>query len=240
MAFSSLSRRSSLNPGEIRLRSNKSPPGRYEGTAPVYSEYVRTITYVPVRDGHGWHRHLPAERRRKSPFPSAAGDLDFTLSRAFRLPDGSPCPNAADALGETVLKHGYVIAAADLRGGGEAHSASHRGIRPGRGGRRLRHLEWLAAQPWSTERSARRHFPEGMTRAHGREHGAPPPAAIMPDMVMFDLIPSPIRAGFSRTTSSPNGAGVAYGYRRAGRAGGRRPEGKLLAQPKSIKRMSTL
>jgi putative CocE/NonD family hydrolase len=169
-----------------------SAPGRYEGySRPVYNEYVRTSQYISARDG----TRLAIDIFR----PSVAGKAvseplpviwTFTpYRRAFRLPDGRVMTQMEQMpWAESVLKHGYVIAAADLRGDGASFGVSVGAFGPEEATDAYDITEWLAAQPWSTGKVGMCGISyQGMTQLLAASAAPPHLTAIMPDMVMFDL-----------------------------------------------------
>ena len=169
-----------------------SSPGRYEGySAPVYTEWVRTSQYVPARDGTKLaidiFRPSVAGKPVSEPLP-----VLWTFSpyrRAFKLPDGRLITQIdMESWLETVLKHGYVIAAADVRGDGASFGVSTGAFGPEEAADAYDMVEWLAAQPWSTGKIGMYGISYlGMTQLMAASTAPPHLKAIMPDMVMFDL-----------------------------------------------------
>jgi len=169
-----------------------SSPGRYEGySTPVYTEWVRTSQYVPARDG----TELAVDIFR----PSVAGKpvseplpVLWTFSpyrRAFKLPDGRLITQIEmESWLETVLKYGYVIAAADVRGDGASFGVSAGAFGPEEAADAYDIVEWLAVQPWSTGKIGMYGISYlGMTQLMAASAAPPHLTAIMPDMVMFDV-----------------------------------------------------
>ena len=169
-----------------------SSPGRYEGySAPVYTEWVRTSQYVPARDGTKLaidiFRPSVAGKPVSEPLP-----VLWTFSpyrRAFKLPDGRLITQIdMESWLETVLKHGYVIAAADVRGDGASFGVSTGAFGPEEAADAYDMVEWLAAQPWSTGKIGMFGISYlGMTQLMAASAAPPHLKAIMPDMVMFDI-----------------------------------------------------
>jgi len=169
-----------------------SSPGRYEGySAPVYSEYVRTSQYIPTRDGTKLaidiFRPSVGGKPVSEPLPVI---WTFTpYRRAFKLPDGRLITQIHQMpwVG-TVLKYGYIIAAADLRGSGASFGVSKGAFEPEEATDAYDIIEWLAAQPWSTGKIGMCGISyQGMTQLLAASAAPPHLTAIMPDMVMFDL-----------------------------------------------------
>jgi len=169
-----------------------SSPGRYEGySAPVYSEWVRMSQYVPARDGTKLavdiYRPSVGGKPVSEPLPVI---WTFTpYRRAFKLPDGRLITQInMESWLETVLKHGYVIAAADVRGDGASFGISTGAFGPEEAADAYDIVEWLAAQPWSTGKIGMYGISYlGMTQLMAASTAPPHLKAIMPDMVMFDL-----------------------------------------------------
>ena len=169
-----------------------SSPGKYEGySAPVYSEWVRFSQYIPARDGTKLaidiYRPSVGGKPISEPLPVI---WTFTpYRRAFKLPDGRLITQMHQMpWAEMVLKHGYVIAAADVRGDGASFGVSTGAFGPEEATDAYDIIEWLAAQPWSTGKIGMCGISyQGMTQLFAASTGPPHLAAIMPDMVMFDL-----------------------------------------------------
>ena len=169
-----------------------SSPGRYQGySSPIYSEWVRTSQYVPARDGTRLaidiYRPSVGGQPVSEPLPVI---WTFTpYRRAFKLPDGRILTQIQQMPWvETVLKYGYVIAAADVRGDGASFGISTGAFGPEEATDAYDIIEWLAAQPWSTGKIGMCGVSyQGMTQLMAASTSPPHLTAIMPDMVMFDL-----------------------------------------------------
>jgi len=169
-----------------------SAPGKYQGySAPVYIEWVRFSQYVPTRDGTKLaidiYRPSVDGKPVSEPLPVI---WTFTpYRRAVKLPDGRLITQMQMMSWlETVLKHGYVIAAADVRGDGASFGVSTGTFGPEEAADAYDVIEWLAAQPWSTGKIGMCGISyQGLTQLLAASTGPPHLAAIMPDMVMFDL-----------------------------------------------------
>lgn len=136
--------------GTKRAAQDPAPPADSSG---IYTEFVRSSFYVPVRDGTklAMNVYRPAVNGRavEDRLPVI---FAFTPYRArYRNADGNVV-EAVDApeLGlRGLLAHGYVVAVADVRGKG-ASFGRRRGMQDrteAMDGHDL--VEWLAAQPWS-------------------------------------------------------------------------------------------
>jgi putative CocE/NonD family hydrolase len=169
-----------------------SVPGKYQGySAPIYSEWVRTSQYIPARDGTRLaidiYRPSLGGKPVSEPLPVI---WTFTpYRRASKLPDGRLLTQMEQMPWlETVLKHGYVIAAADVRGDGASFGVSTGAFGPEEATDAYDIIEWLAAQPWSTGKIGMSGVSyQGMTQLMAASTSPPHLTAIMPDMVMFDL-----------------------------------------------------
>jgi uncharacterized protein len=169
-----------------------SSPGRYQGySMPVYSEWVRFSQYVPARDGTKLaidiYRPSVDGKPVSEPLPVI---WTFTpYRRASQLPDGRLVTEMEQMPWlATVLKHGYVIAAADVRGDGASFGVSTGAFGPEEATDAYDIIEWLAAQPWSTGKIGMCGVSyQGMTQLMAASTSPPHLVAIMPDMVMFDL-----------------------------------------------------
>jgi uncharacterized protein len=169
-----------------------SSPGRYQGyTAPIYSEWVRTSQYVPARDGTKLAIDIYRPSVGGKPVAEALPVIwTFTpYRRAAKLPGGGILTQIQMMPWlEAVLKHGYVIAAADRRGDGASFGVSTDVFGPEEATDAYDINEWLAAQPWSTGKIGMSGISyQGLTQLLAASASPPHLTAIMPDMVMFDL-----------------------------------------------------
>jgi len=169
-----------------------SSPGKYQGySQPIYEEWVRISQYVPVRDG----TKLAVDILR----PSVAGKpvseplpVIWTHARYHRAnlnPDGKLMTilNQMPWL-EKILRHGYIVAAADIRGSGASFGVSRGAFTPEEATDAYDITEWLAAQPWSSGKIGMFGVSYLAITQYMAASAAPPHlVAIMPDMAMFDL-----------------------------------------------------
>jgi len=167
-------------------------PGRYQGySVPLYSEYVRLSQYIAARDGTKlaidiYHPSVGG-KPVSEPLPVI---WTFTpYRRAVKLPDGRLITQMEMMSWlKTVLKHGYIIAAADVRGHGASFGVSTGVFGPEEAADAYDVTEWLAAQPWSTGKIGMCGVSyQGLTQLLAASTGPPHLVAIMPDMIMFDL-----------------------------------------------------
>lgn len=158
--------------------------------APVADGHVRASRYVPVRDGTRLAVDLYLPTRRGAPLAGPLPAL-WTLERYHRARvEGGRLRTCLDRDHwlRLFLRHGYVIAAADVRGGGASF-----GHRPGFVSDADRWdaydvTEWLAAQPWSNGRVGMfgKSF-MGLAQFLAASTAPPHLAAIFPEKTLFDL-----------------------------------------------------
>src|SRR4030067_238573 len=88
----------------------------------------------------------------------------------------------------TALKHGYLRAAADVRGDGASFGVSTGAFGPEEATDAFDIIEWRAVPPWTTGKIGMSGVSyHGMTQLLAASTSPPHLTAIMPDMVMFDL-----------------------------------------------------
>lgn len=129
-----------------------SRPGEYGGlTAPVYDDWVRTSRYVEVRDGTRLAvdvlRPAVAGEPVEEPLPVvwAFHRYQRAMAREGRVIDiATQYPYL-----ERLLRHGYVVAAVDVRGGGASFGTSLGIFHPQEARDAYDLTEWFARQPWS-------------------------------------------------------------------------------------------
>lgn len=166
--------------------------GEYEGySEPVYSEWVRLSQYVVVRDGTRLAVDLfrPAVDGVPVEDPLPVIWTHHRYHRA-RLQDDGSVYSLLDQVPELerLLRHGYVVAAVDVRGGGASF-----GTREGEFSRAesldaYDITEWFAAQPWSTGKIGMFGISYlGITQYLAASTQPPHLVAIFPQMAMFDL-----------------------------------------------------
>jgi uncharacterized protein len=162
-------------------------PGSYSGDSlPVYDQWIRISRYITVRDGV----KLAADIFR----PAVNGNpvdeplpLIWTLHRYQRDWGFREAQLVAPWL-ETLLKHGYVIASVDVRGGGASFGSRQGELTANDANDAYDVTEWFASQPWCNGRIGmygRSYMGEDQYLAAG---AAPPHLrAIFLEMAMFDL-----------------------------------------------------
>jgi hypothetical protein len=161
----------------------RSQPGKYEGySQPLYNEWVKTSQYVTVRDGTKLALDIfrPAQNGQpvSTPLP-----VIWTHTRYHR-------ERVVLSWLQTVLKHGYVIAAVDVRGSGASYGTYQGPFSPEETRDAYDITEWLAVQPWSNGNIGmygRSYL--GITQYMAASTAPPHLKAIFPEMAAFDLYP---------------------------------------------------
>ena len=167
-------------------------PGVYKGySQPVYEEWVRISQYVPVRDGTKLAVDIFRPRQDGKPV-SEPLPLIWTHNRYHRarFTDEGKLVTILDMNGwlQTIIKHGYIVASVDVRGGGASYGTRTGTFTPAEAQDAYDITEWFAAQPWC----------DGNIGMYGGSYlgitqytaaGTAPPhlKAIMPQVSMFDL-----------------------------------------------------
>ena len=137
--------------------------GRYEGyTEPIYDSWVNTSQYVEMRDGVRLAVDVtfPAigDEAAQGPFP-----VVWTHSRYHRnpgqllqffAPEGAEVPEInsmvdGDAALQLLVRHGYVVAAVQVRGGGASFGTYQGLFSEAETDDAREMIEWFANQPWS-------------------------------------------------------------------------------------------
>jgi len=167
--------------------------GQYSGfSEPIYNRWVRTSQYVSVRDGTKLAVDIfrPAKSNGvvvEDPLP-----VIWTHDRYQRASYG-PSNNVITQLDNypwlyTVLRHGYVIAVVDIRGGGASYGIHTGPFSVEETQDAYDITEWFAAQSWSDGRIGmygRSYL--GITQYMAASTAPPHLVAIFPEMAMFDL-----------------------------------------------------
>jgi uncharacterized protein len=134
------------------LEQNKkvSKPGQYSGYSEIlYSEIVRTSQYVKGFDGTRLAVDIyhPAERGQAVSRPWPVVIINTQYQR--RGPTFAPILESSGI--NNLVKHGYVVIIADVRGTGASFGTRNGGF-PEQGLDAKALLEWAASQPWSNGR----------------------------------------------------------------------------------------
>jgi len=177
--------------GAFPQEEKVSEPGKYKGySKPIYDEWVRLSQYVTVRDG----TRLAVDicRPAKNGIPvSEPLPLIWTHSRYHRAhyTEEGKIRSVVDSQGmQRILKHGYIIAAVDVRGGGASFGIRRGIFTPEEAQDSYDINEWFAKQPWCDGNIGM--FGSsylGITQYIAAGMGSPHLKAIVPEVAMFDL-----------------------------------------------------
>jgi uncharacterized protein len=172
--------------------SRVSELGQYQGySAPVYFNWTRTSEYITVRDGTKLAIDLvrPVEPNGavvQTPLP-----VIWTHERYHRgYWGGNRMIVQLDYFPwlQQVLRHGYVIAAVDVRGSGASYGTRTGPFAPEEAQDAHDITEWLAAQPWSNGKIGMYGGSYmGINQYFAASTAPPHLVAIFPEMAMFDL-----------------------------------------------------
>src|SRR5581483_1199185 len=191
-----------LAPLEWRANERKSELGVYEGySTPIYSEWIRNSEYITVSDGTKLAADIFRPARNNTPVsePLPAIWIEHRYRRAFSR-DGSLVTELDQQPWlQTMVQHGYVVAAVDVRGSGASFGTWSGPYQPREATDGYDVTEWLAKQPWCN----------GKVGMFGRSYmaanqflaaGKTPPhlKAIFPEMPTFDLYSSVYSGGIFR------------------------------------------
>jgi len=132
------------------LETKLSQPGQYSGFSKIlYSQIVRSSQYVPGFDGTklAIDIYRPAENGRATDQPWPTVIIDTQYQRR-----GQTFAPVLESSGiNNLVKHGYVIIIADVRGTGASFGTRNGGF-PEQGLDAKALLEWTASQPWCNGR----------------------------------------------------------------------------------------
>ena len=164
--------------------------GEYEGyTAATYDGWVRSSELVRMRDG----TRIAVDVLR----PTRGGQVEerplpvlWTFTPYARATiAGGKVATVLDFLpwADEVLRHGYAIAAADVRGTGASFGGTDGVFQPIEAKDGYDITEWLAVQPWSNGRIGMFGLSYlGITQLTTASSAPPHLIAIMPEMAWFD------------------------------------------------------
>lgn len=171
-----------------------SRPGEYAGySSPAYDGYQRTAFHLPMRDGVRLAVDLLRPTRQGAVHDERLPVIwtHHRYNRAFTRNDS--IIDYASGFGRGVdilLRHGYVIAAVDTRGGGASFGTQQGFFMPDEARDAYEVTEWLAAQPWSTGKVGmvgRSYL--GITQFFAAAQRPPHLTAIFPEMYVFEWYP---------------------------------------------------
>lgn len=168
-----------------------SKPGKYEGySESIYEEWTRISQYVTVRDGTKLavdiYRPTKNGALVSEPLP-----LIWTHTRYHRADyrkDGTIASQIDRPWLQKILKHGYIVAAVDVRGGG-ASFGTRRGVFTLEEAQDTYDIiDWFAKQPWCDGNIGMYGGSYlGITQYIAAGMGSPHLKAIVPAVAMFDL-----------------------------------------------------
>jgi predicted acyl esterase len=139
----------------VQAASPVSRPGHYEGYSPVlYDGAERTSVYVPVRDGTRIAIDIIRPTMRGKPVETRLPVVWMNTPYNRRLTDGGETAKLYPGAAMGLVKYGYVVAIADMRGNyasfGRAVHSNRNEWMPWAKWDAYDITEWLAGQPWST------------------------------------------------------------------------------------------
>ncbi len=128
-----------------------SAPGKYKGySKAIYEEWVRTSQYVAVRDGTKLAVDIYRPAQNGVPV-SEPLPLIWTHTRYHRTnytKEGKVRSTIDSPWLQEILKHGYIIAAVDIRGSGASFGTLRGAFTPEEAQDAYDIIEWFARQPW--------------------------------------------------------------------------------------------
>ncbi len=180
---------------ELQAQTSRvSRPGEYSGySAPTYDSYQRSSFYLPMRDGVRLAVDLLRPTRDGAVHTERLPVIwtHHRYNRAFTRNDS--IIDYASGFGrgvDVLLKHGYVVAAVDTRGGGASFGTQQGFFMPDEARDAYEVTEWLAAQPWSSGKIGmvgRSYL--GITQLFTAAQRPPHLTAIFPEMYVFEWYP---------------------------------------------------
>jgi uncharacterized protein len=163
-----------------------SRPGQYSGYSELfYTEIVRTSQYIPGFDGTRLAVDIyhPAERGRATDQPWPTVIISTQYQR--RGPTFAPVLESSGI--NNLVKHGYVVIIADVRGTGASFGTRNGGF-PDQGLDAKALLEWTASQPWCNGRIGTMGGSQmGQIQLIFARTGEPHLASIMPATAPIDV-----------------------------------------------------
>jgi putative CocE/NonD family hydrolase len=167
-----------------------SSPGKYKGySKPIYDEWIRFSQYVPMRDGTKLAMDIfrPSVQGKLVSGPLPVIWTETPYRRAFTMYGKLHTILMENPWLEILLKHGYIVAAVDIRGHGASFGVSRGAFAPEEAADAYDITEWLAAQPWSSGKIGMYGVSyQGIIQYMAASAAPPHLVAIMPDMAMFD------------------------------------------------------
>lgn len=180
----------SLKYGHTDEKKKVTKLGEYEGySQAIYDEWVRNSVYVTVRDGTKLAVDIFRPAENGKPFEKSLPAIwtHHRYHRAHVLEDGQLRTAMESRWLQQVLKHGYVIAAVDVRGGGASYGNRQGPFTQEEAWDAYDITEWLASQPWcdgNVGMYGRSYL--GITQYMAASKAPPHLKAIFPEMALFD------------------------------------------------------
>jgi putative CocE/NonD family hydrolase len=125
--------------------------GEYAGySAPLYDGVVRTSRYLTMRDGIRIAIDIvrPSIKGKVEEKPLPAVFIHTRYRRSAVAPNGKVMGEADSPLNRALLRYGYVLAVADVRGSGASFGEWRGLFSPEETRDAYEIIEWLAVQPW--------------------------------------------------------------------------------------------
>ena len=170
-----------------------SKPGEYRGkpySERIYTEWVRTSQYISGRDG----TRLAADIYRPARAGIAIQDpmpviLRYERYQRASLQDGKVVtPVTRSARLQELIKHGYVVAIVDVRGGGGSFGTRNGPFSQPEAWDGHSIIEWFASQPWCDGNIAMMGVSyRGIAQYFAAATAPPNLKAIFPVKAMFDF-----------------------------------------------------
>ena len=177
-----------------QAQESDSPPGASRGdTAVRYDGYRRMSQYLVMRDGIrlAVDVYRPTRNGALHDGPLPVVWTHHRYNRAFLR--GDTLVDYVNGFGrgvDVLLAQGYIVAAADARGGGASFGTQQGFFMPDEARDAYALTEWFAAQPWSTGRVGmigRSYL--GITQLFAASQAPPHLVAIFPEMYVFEWYP---------------------------------------------------
>jgi putative CocE/NonD family hydrolase len=176
--------------------------GRYEGySEAVFDEWVNTSRYIEMRDGVKLAVDITfpavAGEIAEGPFPVVWTHSRYhrnpgTLARLF-APEGAEIPEVHSMVDaredmQLLVRHGYVVAAVQVRGGGASFGTYQGLFSEAETDDAREMIEWFATQPWSDGNVGMYGGSYlGITQYMAASEGHPALKAIFPNVAGMDM-----------------------------------------------------
>jgi uncharacterized protein len=179
---------------ELAAQAKVSRPGGYQGyTEATYDGWQRSSFYVTMRDGTRLAMDLFRPTRggvlHQERLPVVWSHHRY-LRAFFSKGQLVDYPSGFGRGIDQLIRHGYVVAVVDTRGGGASFGTQQGFFMREEARDAYEITEWLAAQPWSSGKigmSGRSYL--GITQLFAAAERPPHLKAIFPEMVVFEWYP---------------------------------------------------